>query len=540
MLLHDGGHVTTISSKLSLLIEIFKAMGKIILTVLSSFFIWSSVTSQNTLDNVGLTSSSPSSVAFSLRKLCSSYTGYVIRVRRSSDSAIADVCFDGSGTVSNTSKVKLVEGGNIGTAVGTSKTGTITTGSSKTGTITIQLNKTGTIIYGNTSTAVTGTGTYFTTELSVGDRLYNSSNAYIGVVASIASNTSLTLAANAYPTVASPVAYRNQYATVTGTGTLFTTELSVGDRLFNTSNSYLGTVAAVNSTTSLSLNIRDAVTSTNVSYRGNTTMVTGSGTLFTTELTVGDMMIANGKTLGIISSITSNTSLILATNSGFDVTTSSYKTTAGTISFSTFYGSSSIFVQTWYDQSGNGRDLFQYTFGNQPRLVNAGVINTKNSRITMEFSSTLFSYLSSTLAANYLTNTAYTVNKVSADALSNPNNQFSLSTQAGSGPINSVFQFGYRSSFQVTLAHYSNDQNYYATPVNTLEINTGIKTTGAGSSFFKNGASLGSGSSPTLLLSTVGPLNIGFYMGATSYYNGTVSEVMLFTSVITSTERYNM
>lgn len=55
---------------------------------------------------------------------------------------------------------------------------------------------TGTITSSISTTAVTGSGTAFTTQLSVGGELYNSSGSYIGKIASIASNTSLTLAAN--------------------------------------------------------------------------------------------------------------------------------------------------------------------------------------------------------------------------------------------------------------------------------------------------------------------------------------------------------
>lgn len=55
---------------------------------------------------------------------------------------------------------------------------------------------TGTITSSVSTTAVTGSGTAFTTQLSVGSELYNAAGTYIGKVASIASNTSLTLAAN--------------------------------------------------------------------------------------------------------------------------------------------------------------------------------------------------------------------------------------------------------------------------------------------------------------------------------------------------------
>jgi len=40
-------------------------------------------------------------------------------------------------------------------------------------------------------------------------------------------------------------------------------------------------------------------------------------------------------------------------------------------------GANSGFIVTWYDQSGNGRNLTQATQANQPRIVNAGVVDTQ-------------------------------------------------------------------------------------------------------------------------------------------------------------------
>jgi len=61
---------------------------------------------------------------------------------------------------------------------------------------------TGTITASTSSTTVTGVGTAFTTQLAVGSALYNSRDVLIGSVASIASNTSLTLTANSGVAVA--------------------------------------------------------------------------------------------------------------------------------------------------------------------------------------------------------------------------------------------------------------------------------------------------------------------------------------------------
>ena len=56
---------------------------------------------------------------------------------------------------------------------------------------------TGTITTSTSNTTVTGVGTSFTTQLVVGSALFNNAGTYVGKIASISSNTSATLAANA-------------------------------------------------------------------------------------------------------------------------------------------------------------------------------------------------------------------------------------------------------------------------------------------------------------------------------------------------------
>jgi hypothetical protein len=53
-----------------------------------------------------------------------------------------------------------------------------------------------------------------------------------------------------------------------------------------------------------------------------------------------------------------------------------------------FVGAGSGFVRTWYDQSGNTRNLLQTTNGNQPRIVNAGVVDKVNGRPCLVFDGT--------------------------------------------------------------------------------------------------------------------------------------------------------
>ena len=67
-----------------------------------------SLVAQNTLNTVGLTSSTPSTVAYSLRKLSTSYTGNAVLVRRSSDNATQNIGFTASGLLNETALLAFV------------------------------------------------------------------------------------------------------------------------------------------------------------------------------------------------------------------------------------------------------------------------------------------------------------------------------------------------------------------------------------------------------------------------------------------------
>jgi hypothetical protein len=56
-----------------------------------------------------------------------------------------------------------------------------------------------------------------------------------------------------------------------------------------------------------------------------------------------------------------------------------------TAALTSFVGAASGFVTKWYDQSGNNNDSFNTVGGNQPRLVNGGVIEVQNSKPSVRF-----------------------------------------------------------------------------------------------------------------------------------------------------------
>ncbi len=512
-------------------------MKKIIL-LLTAIILVSSAIGQNTLNNLGLTASSPAQVAYGLRQLSSSYNGPALKVRRISDNAEANVAFDGSTIVSASSIVTLTSSVTVNASLGTAETGTISTVAAKTGTISIAVNKTGTISADQSSNVVSGVGTSFTTQLVAGDVLCRSSdNAFLGVVKSINSNTSLTLNNNiVYP--AANITFRTQHALVTGAGTSFTSEFAVGDRVFNTSHAYLGTISSISGNTVMTLNSRDAVAVSGIAFEGSTNIVSGSGTNFASGTDVGKMLISNNVTLGIIASVESTTSLTLTTKAGAAVSGSAFKSTSGTMAFSTFYSGTSVFVNTWYDQSGYGRDAIQPLAVNQPRIVNSGTLLLKNAKPSLDFSggtSQIPLYLQTLRPATWLTNTLYSQNVVTADASPASAYQIPISTTASNGPNNTVMHYGYRSPSQYTVAQYGNDQNFEIYATNGLELHTAVKNTMSSSQMYHNGTFLGTVTSGAgSHMYDLGLLNIGYYIPTGSNYKGSISEITVFAQAITT------
>jgi len=62
--------------------------------------------------------------------------------------------------------------------------------------------------------------------------------------------------------------------------------------------------------------------------------------------------------------------------------------TLDTAALLSFVGAGNGFVTTWYDQSGNGRNIAQSTAANQPQIVSSGVVLTRNSLPCVRYSDT--------------------------------------------------------------------------------------------------------------------------------------------------------
>jgi hypothetical protein len=65
-----------------------------------------------------------------------------------------------------------------------------------------------------------------------------------------------------------------------------------------------------------------------------------------------------------------------------------------TVALLAFVGANSGFISKWYDQSGNGFHAVQATTGNQPRIVNAGTIETVSGKPGIRFIAASSTFLS--------------------------------------------------------------------------------------------------------------------------------------------------
>jgi hypothetical protein len=207
------------------------------------------------------------------------------------------------------------------------------------------------------------------------------------------------------------------------------------------------------------------------------------------------------------------------------------------------------FVTTWYDQSGNGRNATQTTAGQQPRIVNAGVvIEALNGKPEIRFDG-VDDYLA---AASPLIGTTHSLfvlftptienqtGSLFGQWFSNATGRFTiLVNQISSGVASAGFLNVFNSS-----ATQGGGSGGLATEVaisNAPTLITSISTTGSEQwKLFKNGAEWDSATITSVLTgvnSAIGSLNGA---GSSLPFDGTVSELISFPSVLSTTDRQTL
>jgi hypothetical protein len=212
-----------------------------------------------------------------------------------------------------------------------------------------------------------------------------------------------------------------------------------------------------------------------------------------------------------------------------------------------FVGSDNGEIVIWYDQSGNGRHAVS-TAGRRPRIVSNGVLQTEGGKPAILFDG-VDDYLAAASPLIGATHSLFILftptienefGTVFGQWSSGQNGRFYvIANQESAGPISVG-----RLNVANTTATGGNGTNGLAADVaisNTLTLITSISTTGSEQwKLFKNGAEWDSATITTVFTgvnSAIGSLN---GTGSLLPFDGTVSELISFSSVLSTTDRQTL
>jgi hypothetical protein len=211
-----------------------------------------------------------------------------------------------------------------------------------------------------------------------------------------------------------------------------------------------------------------------------------------------------------------------------------------TASLLTFVGSGSGYIRTWYDQSGNNRDVTQTTNSKQPRIVNAGALEALNNAPTVRFlsaSSTTLTTTSAPLAAaddsyTYIA-TANFISPGGANEVLIEQNTSTLQNNKRAGLTDSGF------------SGESNDTAFVSWPTNALtQISLTVNnSSGTNITIYQNGSAgtgYATGSPGNLAIGANGFSMGSKYSTSNEFLDGYVSEVLVFDSVLSAGNRQSI
>ena len=358
-----------------------------------------------------------SSAAYSLRKLSDTYSGFAIRVRRSSDNIEQNIGFDVSGNLDTVSLLSFVGSGNgyVTTWYDQSGNGrnSIQTTSSQqpeivlSGSVITTAGKP-TVRFGLVSGGVTylqgefSSNTSNFTFLFVGNKL-SANGGYQGV------NSSLY-------NWSAPVCFRtnvlNDWSNTSNIGSRMNNGGAVGVQY----NSVLTTQSFSFNTNYLVWNqkIGNQLSTAKNSDSLTTSTVTTSGNITSSLIILGGNVINNDSYLnGYLSEIIVYSKDQSSNRGWIESNINSY--------YSIYTAPNNAFVTTWYDQSGNGKNAIQTTSSSQPKVVNNGSLILLNNKPSIQWdgsNDTLVAYSTPNTTLNGLTTMGIiTVTKPNSQAL---------------------------------------------------------------------------------------------------------------------------
>lgn len=303
--------------------------------------------------------------------------------------------------------------------------------------------RTGSFSTSTSSTAVTGTGTLFLTELSVGNYLYKGANgAAIGEVASITSNTALTLVANS-------LLNHNNNISSSGVAPIDTVVIANGHTMtVNASNtcdslvfSTTGGTVTVNNT--FTLTVTRAITIPSTAGASNSFTIAGQGTISCARFRVGN---------GAPTPVSTQTTKLVSTISAFNI--------SGDLIFTSYYAAGPFYNNPVFELQSGTLDVNGQISTSNPDAGNSSTFTTatgaQSGTLKLEYAGNPFSPSGTGTTTLTLNGTSATVNYVYkiADNITSGEEKWSCNAaqQVTSGPIyyNGTVYFG------------SNGGKYYA------------------------------------------------------------------------------
>ena len=275
-----------------------------------------------------------------------------------------------------------------------------------------------------------------------------------------------------------------------------------------------------------------SVTVTNATGTGNAK----TGTVAGSWVAPLDALPSPASAFSVRRLLTSYTGPLMQIRRSSDNTTqdigTSFAGNLNTATLTTFCGANSCYVSKWYDQSGNARDAVQATLGNQPRIVNAGTIESRNSRPAVKFLGVGYNLKTGSFTAFTGGISLIAVAKVDVDVAYNALISKTQSNQpAPLDMYNNIIYVGNgigNNGFTGATTPFLSSVSYSVWSY--VVANTGV------GNFFINGAANGAiGATP--YNDTGSPIVIGSRNDGATNLNGIVGEGILFPSTLSSTHR---
>jgi hypothetical protein len=204
-----------------------------------------------------------------------------------------------------------------------------------------------------------------------------------------------------------------------------------------------------------------------------------------------------------------------------------------TVALLAFTGANSGFVTTWYDQSGNGRNAAQATAVNQPRIVDAGVVETDGGRPTVRYPTAGVGLATTVTSAGWFDAPSASIVSV-ARCTNTATARHIVGNRGGAGRFiraqggGASYQLINTGALAMTVSGTTTNQNvvtyrYDGTTISGW-VNGGSATSAAAGYF----------SDPTATVS------IGGSGGGSADWIGTISEIVVFASAISTTGRQTL